>query len=83
LHPLFKIILGAILVIASAWWVLQGGRFSVNNVSHSSFQDFVTVVNGALPPLVFLLGIFIVWLELDELKIEKELAVEEKKSKKK
>jgi hypothetical protein len=70
-------------VIASAWWVLQGGRFIINNIPHSAFQDFVTVVNGALPPLVFLLGLFIVWLELDELKIEKELAVEQKKEKKK
>ena len=83
MHPIFKIVLGAILVIASAWWVLQGGRFVVNGVSHSAFQDFATVMNGAVPPLVFLLGIFIVWLELDELKIEKELATEERKSKKK
>jgi hypothetical protein len=80
---MLKIILGAILVIASVWWVVQGGRFSAHGVFHSAFQDFVTVVNGALPPLVFLLGIFIVWLELDELKIEKELAAEEKKTKKK
>jgi hypothetical protein len=77
---MFKIILGAILVIASVWWIVQGSGQMIGRIG---FQDFITVVNGALPPLVFLLGIFIVWLELDELKIEKELAAEEKKTKKK
>jgi hypothetical protein len=83
LHPAGKLLIGAILVIGSVWWILQGGRFTVNNINHSAFQDFITVVNGALPSLVFLLGIFIVWLELDELRIEKELATEERRAKRK
>lgn len=41
---------------------------------------FITVVKGVLPPFVFLIGLFIVWLELDELRIEKELKAEERKT---
>jgi cell division protein FtsL len=37
------------------------------------------VLNGAIPIFVILLGVFIVWLEWDEWKIERELAKEEKK----
>lgn len=65
-----KVLVGIILVVASAWWVIQGSRMYIGR---SGFQDFVTVVNGAVPVLVFLLGLFIVWLEMDEMKVEKEL----------
>jgi len=80
LHPIGKILIGAILVIGSVWWVLQG---SLQYTGHSGLSDLRTVLNGIIPPLVFLVGIFIVWLELDELRIEKELKTEEKKTRKK
>lgn len=79
MHPVGKIIIGIILIVGSVWWVIQGsGRF----LFRSGIQDFLTVVNGALPPIVFLIGVFVVWLELDEIRIERELATEEKKAKK-
>jgi len=82
MHPIIKILLGAVFVIGSIWWVLQGsGQFF--NEPGKGIKDFITVVNGLLPPFVALLGLFIVWLELDELKIEKELKQEERKSRKK
>jgi hypothetical protein len=80
LHPIVKILIGAILVIGSVWWVLQG---SLQYTGHSGLSDLRTVLNGIIPPLVFLMGIFIVWLELDELRIEKELRTEEEKPKRK
>jgi len=52
-------------------------------LGRSGIADLITILNGAIPVIVFLLGIFIVWLELDELKIEKELAKEERKTKRK
>lgn len=70
--PIPKIIGGIILIVASVWWIARFG-----------WKDFLTVLNGAIPPLVFLLGVFIVWLEVDELKIERELKKEEEKVKKK
>lgn len=67
-------------MVGSAWWVVRG---SISYLGRSGLADLVTLLNGAIPVIVFLLGIFIIWLELDELKIERELAKEEKKSRKK
>lgn len=80
MHPMVKIIIGAILVIGSVWWVLQG---SLTYIGHSGLSDLRVVLNGIIPPLVFLLGLFIVWLELDELRIEKELRSEERRARRK
>jgi hypothetical protein len=75
---------GIILIVASAWWIVQGPHPTqlIPVREGTNLADFVTVVNGALPPFVFLLGIFIVWLELDELRIERELAAEERRARK-
>ena len=42
-----------------------------------------TVLQGMIPPFLIVIGLFIIWLELDEWRIEKELKAEEKKAKKK
>lgn len=88
MNPIGKIIIGGMLVIASIAsivysYLLKGGYltlfgFSIPNL----WTALLTVVAGVVPAFVCLIGIFIVWLELDELKIEKELAAEEKKMKK-
>ena len=72
MHPIAKLIIGAIMIIGSvaAVWYYP-----------SLWDSFKTVVKGILPAAVFLLGIFIVWLELDELKIERELKKESRKRK--
>lgn len=71
-----KIIIGAILIIASVWWVLQG---STQFLGRSGLQDLITILNGGIPPVIFLIGLFVVWLELDELRIEKELSSKRKR----
>jgi hypothetical protein len=73
LHSIAKLIIGALMVIGSAWTVLAYPEWGL-------VPAFVTVVKGIVPVTVFLLGLFIVWLELDELRIEKELSSEERKS---
>ncbi len=76
MHPILKIILGAIMIIGSVYAV-------INYPDWELLSAFITVVKGVVPALVFLIGLFIVWLELDELRIEKELKTEEKKVRKK
>ncbi len=71
MHPIAKIVGGIILIVASVWWIIK-----------MSWKDFLVVLNGAIPPFIFLIGVFIVWLEIDELKIERELKKEEEKEKK-
>jgi hypothetical protein len=75
MHPIGKIIIGAMLIIGSVYYVW--------NNTFGAWSDLKTVLNGMVPPFVFLIGLFIVWLELDELKIERELKAEERKAKRK
>ncbi|MDI6798427.1 MAG: hypothetical protein QMD12_00275 [Candidatus Aenigmarchaeota archaeon] len=68
MHPIVKIIIGAALMVGSAWTIYK-----------YTLMEFWIILQGIIPPLVFILGLFIVWLELDELRIERELRAEERK----
>ncbi len=74
---ILKIIVGVMLILGSAWWILQGSAKFLNG--RSGVDDLITIINGGLPPLIFLIGLFVVWLELDELRIEKELSGKRKR----
>ena len=63
-----KIILGAIMLVGGLYVIWQ-----------YTLKEFWVVIQGIIPPLVVLLGAFIVWLELDEMKLQKELAKSRKK----
>lgn len=65
MHPIAKIVIGAILIVGSAWVVYK-----------YTLDEFWLIVKGIVPPLVFMVGLFIVWLEYDELRIERELKQE-------
>lgn len=65
MHPIAKIVIGAILIVGSAWVVYK-----------YTLDEFWLIVKGIVPPLVFIVGLFIVWLEYDELRIERELKQE-------
>lgn len=43
-------------------------------------DNFMIVLTGTIPALLILLGLFVVWLEVDEIKAEKEIRAEEKKA---
>jgi hypothetical protein len=78
-----KILLGLLLVAAGAYWIFYGGNLaSILGVkSGTALADLLVLVNGGVPLFVLLIGLFIIWLEWDEWKIEKELAAEERKRK--
>ena len=84
---LVKIIVGAILVVVGVWWIVQGSSYieplkgSNLVTSRPALGDFITLLNGGIPPFFALIGLLIVWLEWDSFKIEKELSKEEKKDK--
>ncbi len=46
------------------------------------WESLITLLVGSVPGFVFLIGLFIVWLELDELRIERELKKEEEEEEK-
>jgi len=85
-----KILIGLLLIIGSIAWIAKApscsvwlSKVGINIPPNTALNDFLTVLNGAIPPLVCLLGIFIVWLEIDEWRIERELEKEERKARRK
>ncbi len=91
-HPLVKVFIGLVLlVLPLALYVYDfvnpGAVFSVSLLGKSlelkPLDSLWIVIQGSIPPLVALIGLFIVWLELDEWRIERELKAEEEKEKKK
>jgi len=89
LHPIVKILIGLLLILGGAYWIFYGydssslAKLLLGAVPNTALADFLVLVNGGLPPFVALIGLFIVWLEWDEWKIERELAAEERRARRK
>ncbi|MCJ7450390.1 MAG: hypothetical protein MUP58_01475 [Candidatus Nanohaloarchaeota archaeon QJJ-9] len=68
MNPKSKILIGALMIVAGIYWysrdILVGG---LNNL-----QSLAILVKGSLGAIVFLIGVFVVWIESDELKMRKE-----------
>ncbi|MBI2547429.1 MAG: hypothetical protein HYW23_03205 [Candidatus Aenigmarchaeota archaeon] len=83
---LLKIIIGVIFIVVSAWWIIDGSSYlepiksSFTVTSRPALADLITVINGSLPLFVILIALLIVWLELDGMRIRKEIKTEDKKS---
>lgn len=73
MHPIGKIIIGVILVLGAVYYILK------DPLGLNPLRDLKIVINGIVPILVALVGLFMIWLEMDELRIERELKTEEKK----
>jgi len=73
MHPVVNMLIGAVLLI--------GGIAYVYTNQYGAWSDFLAVVNGIVPAFVALIGVFIIWLELDELKIQRELKAEKPRKK--
>jgi len=89
MHPAIKMLIGIIFLIVPlglyAYEFMYGEHFLIpgTNINVYLLKSLWTVLQGIIPPFFIVIGIFIIWLELDEWKIEKELKTEEKKEKKK
>ena len=86
MHPAIKMLIGIILLVVPlgfyAYEFMYGEQFSILGIRIYLLKSLWTVLQGIIPPFVILIGLFIIWLELDEWRIEKELKTEEKKEKK-
>jgi hypothetical protein len=84
-----KLLIGLVLAIGSLWWIFYARSFSyylseylgITIAEGTALYDLLAVLSGTIPAFVCLIGVFITWLEYDEWKIERELAKEEKKAK--
>ena len=86
MHPAGKIIVGLIVLIVGLGLLVDSvvpitgglGTFGIN-----WFDNFIVVLTGVIPIFLILVGLFVIWLEADELKARKEIATEPKKEEKK
>ena len=74
MHAAIKILFGAILLIGSIAYIYTN--------QYGAWADLLTVINGVVPALVAMLGLFLIWLELDELKVKSEAKPAKKPRKK-
>jgi hypothetical protein len=80
MHPAAKVLIGLILI-------LLGLGLFVDSVmpliwGYPWLENFIIVLTGIIPIFLIIIGLFVVWLEVDELKAQKELKAEERKPKK-
>lgn len=87
MHPLIKVLIGVVLLVVPlalyTYDFVSEKPLTLFGGSVPLLSSLKTVLLGSIPLFVMLIGLFIVWLELDEWRIEKELKVEEEKEKKK
>ncbi|HDD45947.1 MAG TPA: hypothetical protein ENG42_00580 [Candidatus Aenigmarchaeota archaeon] len=73
-----KIIIGIILLVVGLFLYADSvGLFWTPVTGIDWLGNLIVIVSGSIPAFLILIGLFIVWLELDELKMEKELEEEE------
>ena len=83
MHAAVKVIVGLILVVIGLGLLANGVLFEISSIGTFWLKNFIVTLTGVIPPFLILIGLFVVWLELDEIKAEKELKAEESKEKKK
>lgn len=85
MHPVAKLIIGIILLLVPLGLYANeymSGPIKVYGINLPLLSSLKTVLLGIIPPFLIVIGLFIIWLELDEWKIEKELKADEEKEKK-
>jgi len=78
-----KVVIGLVLLAIGLGLFADSVKHFIPGIPQLPWLDsFVTVLMGIIPVFLILLGLLIVWLEVDEIKMEKELRKEEHKAKK-
>ena len=82
MHAAGKVIIGIIvLLIGLGLFVDSAYDNGLTGIQINWLDNFVIVLTGIIPMFLILIGLFVIWLEVDELKAEKEFKMEESKSK--
>ena len=86
MNAIIKLLIGVVLLVVPlgmyAYEIMNGiGKGISLPVIGTMYlwKSLITLIVGSIPPFVMLIGLFVVWLELDEWRIEKELSKEEDK----
>ena len=75
MHAAIKIILGFVFILIGLGLFVDS-VYPINGVEGTFgidwLNNFIVVITGVIPIFLILLGLFVVWLEADELKTAKE-----------
>ena len=85
MHAAGKILIGLIVVAIGLFLFIDSVYPIVGTndwIPGEWLSNFLIVLTGVIPIFLILVGLFVVWLEVDELKAQKELKREEKEEKK-
>ena len=82
MHSAVKVLIGLVMIMVGLGFFIDDvvpifgtvGTFGIHWLT-----NFVIVLTGVIPIFLIMVGLFIVWLEIDELKSQKELRKEEKR----
>lgn len=84
--PIVKLLIGVLFIVAGLFAIIPEwlAAFTVAGITSGfAWEAFKTVVLGAVPPMLVFLGVLIVWIEIEEIKIERmEKQIEEEEKKK-
>ena len=81
MHAALKILLGFVFIAVGLGLFVDS--IMPNPITGVQWvTNFIILLTGFIPPFLILIGLFVVWLEVDELKVQKEIQEEEKKEKK-
>lgn len=79
MHPAIKIIIGLIIILVGLALFIDSVTPLVGvkgTLGIDWLNNFIIVVTGVIPIGLIIIGLFIVWLEIDEWKAERELSKE-------
>ena len=84
MNAALKILLGLILIAIGLGFFVDSIAPIVgtsNWFPGDWLTNFLVVLTGFIPPFLIIIGLFVVWLEIDEIKAEREIRAEEEKEK--
>lgn len=78
--PRTKMVLGALLGVLGVWWYVPGG--GMNNLlaaqsTMTNLKSLIALFQGTVGMLAVIIGLFVVWIEHDEMKMRRELDAED------
>jgi hypothetical protein len=88
MHPAGKLLIGLILLVVPLGLYAYEFMYGTMTIPGTGIRlhllsSLWSIIQGIIPPFLIVIGLFIIWLELDEWRIERELKIEEKKAKRK
>ncbi|MBU1975153.1 MAG: hypothetical protein KKG59_01980 [Nanoarchaeota archaeon] len=70
-------IIGGLILILIGLGLFMDSVIPIIGTGVQWVSNFIIVLTGIIPILLIIIGLFIVWLEIDELKVQRELEREE------